>query len=96
MGLLQTKTEMKYKGNRFTMFTDGNIDVVAGDRVFKSNCYVHTDENDTHLIGSNGEFVRPVLSHHYTGTYISPNMSRTETVLDKLFRRGTFLRRTTY
>jgi hypothetical protein len=42
------------------MFTDGNIDVVAGDRVFKGNdyCYVCQEENDTHLIGSHWE-------HHY-------------------------------
>jgi hypothetical protein len=42
------------------MFTDGNIDVVAGDRVSKAmiNCHVHQKENDTHLIGSHWE-------HHY-------------------------------
>jgi hypothetical protein len=36
MLVLQTKTEIN-RLNRYTMFTDGNIDVVAGDRVFKGN-----------------------------------------------------------
>jgi hypothetical protein len=70
------------------------------------NCYVHTGENDTHLIGSHWEHhYGNLLKHGYnvslipivtTGTAISRNMSGTETALDELFRRGTFLQRTTY
>jgi hypothetical protein len=112
MGLLQTKTEIiGGTGTPCSLMATLMLLPAIECSGAMINCYVHTEENDTHLIGSHWEHhYGNLLKHGYnillvpmgnlsgqyyliitTRTSISPNMSRTETALDELFRRDNIL-----
>jgi hypothetical protein len=92
MGLLQTKTEIiGGTGTPCSLMATLMLWPAIECSEAMINCYVHTEENDTHLIGSNGEFIRPVLSHHSNGNFYFSQHEQNGNSAQRALQKGNLL-----